>query len=394
MTRALYFENGTQLDFESTVVAVQPGELALAATAFYPEGGGQRGDSGVLRWNGTEVIVSDTRKDKASGTIWHVVKGEVPAEGATVQGRVDPGRRWRHMQRHTGEHLLAQAFKRLNPEFQVVAVSMNSPECHLDLLGDPTDADAAQAEGLLREALGRDELVLQTPIVPETDLGKYPLRRETKVTGEVRLVIFKDAQGHYFDVSACGGTHVPRAAMCAPVVVLRTERIKGGLTRVTFMAGEEASAYLSGVYRASRALGQQFSVPVEKLAERVQALGTEKDALKTELERVRGQLAAHLVRISVPEMVDTQPVHFMTLDDEALLLPVLSGVDAGEIIVALTPSGRCGISSGTPDFHAGNLLREVLGITGGKGGGKADLAQGTTADPASFLEVTRSKMNA
>ena len=85
-------------------------------------------------------------------------------------------------------------------------------------------------------------------MVPEAELPQYPLRREPQVRGQVRLVIFRDGAGVPFDVSACGGTHVPHAAMAAPVVVLRTERVRGGLTRVVFMAGEEASAYLGGVY--------------------------------------------------------------------------------------------------------------------------------------------------
>lgn len=389
MTRPLYHEQGTQLSFQSAVVAVQGQQVALSETAFYPEGGGQNGDAGVWSWEGQSVSVLDTRKDKASGTIWHLLEGQPPALGTTIHGEVDRERRWKHMQRHSGEHLLAQAFKRVNPAFQVAAVSMGSPECHLDLLGDPSESDVRAAEQLLRETLGRTELLLETPIVPEAELPNFPLRRETKITGQVRLVIFQDSAGNYFDVSACGGTHVPRASQCAPVVVLRTERIKGGLTRVTFMAGEEASAYLARIYREAKALSQGFSVPVEKLPERVAALSAERDTLGRELDATRALLARLILAGTPVETVAGVQVRFVTLPSDDLLLPTLTSVVSGEVVAALTPSGRCGIGSGTMSNKAGEVLRSALAVTGGKGGGKPDLAQGSCEQPKEFINAVK-----
>lgn len=390
MTRPLYHENGTLFQFESVVTEVAGQEVALAATAFYPEGGGQPGDAGTLTWSGGAAQVEETRKDKATGTVWHRVGGEVPAVGTPVQGDLNRARRWRHMQRHSAEHLLAQAFARVNPVFQVAAVSMNSPECHLDLRGDPTESHVLAAEKLLRETLLREELTLITPTVPESELGAYPLRRETKVKDQIRLVIFQDAAGKYFDVSACGGTHVPRAAMCAPVVILKTERQKGGLTRVTFMAGEEAGEYLSGVYRQSKALAQSFSVPVELLPERVHSLRAERDAQTQTLEALRRDLAALRLACAVPQPVPGGELRLLEVPEPELLLPVLTQVVPEQVVAAVHAGGRCGVGSGLESVAAGEVLRAALTVTGGKGGGKPDLAQGTTQNPAAFLEAVRS----
>nr|WP_246363081.1 alanyl-tRNA editing protein [Deinococcus budaensis] len=383
-----------ELTFGATVTAVRPGAVALDATAFYPEGGGQNGDAGTLRWPGGEARVGDTQKDKASGVIWHVLDGEAPPVGTSVTGEVDAARRWRHMARHSAEHLLAQAFLRVNPAFRVAAVGMRSAEVTLDLEGQPGEADARAAEALLRGVLARRDLTLETPVVPEADLLGYPLRRETKVRGEVRLVIFRDADGVPFDVSACGGTHLPRASLAAPVTVLRTERIRAGLTRVVFMAGEEAAEYLSGVYQESRMLAQGFSVPVSRLPERVRALAAERDTLKTEAAVLRERLARALADAAPLEHPAGVSLRLIALDDPALLPAALAATPAGELRAALAPGGRCGVGSGHTDWPAGELLAAALRQTGGRGGGRATLAQGTTEAPESFFAALRDRLAA
>ncbi|CAM4391900.1 serine-tRNA(Ala) deacylase AlaX [Deinococcus marmoris] len=389
MTRPLYHQDSAALSFTASVQAVSASEVALDATAFYPAGGGQSADHGLLRWDGGEAGVVDTRKDKATGLIWHKLDGTPPAVGTPITGEVDAARRWRHMARHSGEHLLAQCFVRINPAFAVDAVNMTHPECTLDLRGDPTETDVRAAETLLRETLARQTLTLDTPTVSEAELADYPLRRETKVRGQVRLVIFRGENDQSFDVSACGGTHVPQASLAAPVVILRAERIRGGVTRVVFMAGEEAGEYLGGIYRDSRALAQTFSVPPDRLTERVEALRADLADSKAEATQLREKLGRVLVEATPP---DIQGLRWLELDDPALLLPVLSGVPTGEVRVALSEGGRCGIASARPEVHAGELLRAALAVTGGKGGGRPELAQGSTLEPGGFLAAVRAAL--
>lgn len=403
-TRPLYHEDGTRLTFTATVQAISRQarngqasngqEVALDATAFYPQGGGQNGDAGTLRWPGGEARVTDTRKDKAIGVVWHRLEGEAPPPGTAVTGEVDAARRWQNMQRHSGEHLLAQAFFRVNPAFEVAAVSMAGAECTLDLRGDPAEVHVRAAEALLRRVLGRGDLTLETPNVPDTDLHLYPLRRPPQVSGQVRLVIFRDEQGEIFDASACGGTHVPRASMAAPVVVLRAERHRAGLTRVVFMAGEEASEYLSGVYRDARNLAGQFSAPVEDLGTRVDALRAERDALSAQAAGLRRDLAAALIAAAPARDVAGRPTREFTAPDPEVLLALLGGVLSGSVLLGVTPAGRCGVASACPDVNAAQVLRAALERTAGKGGGRADLAQGQTADPEGFLGAAREALAA
>ena len=388
MTRPLYHDS-TLLTFTGTVTHAQGQEVALDATALYPDAGGQAADTGTLRWDGGEARVTGSRRDKATGLVWHALDGALPPVGQGVRGEVDADRRWRHMQRHSAEHLLAQAFVQVNPVFEVVAVNMNAPECTIDLSGDPAESHVRAAETLLRETLGRAELTLDTPVVPETELSHYPLRRESKVRGDTRLVIYRRADGTPFDVSACGGTHVPRASMAAPVVILRTERIKGGVTRVTFMAGEEASAYLGGVYADARRLAQGFSVPVERLPERVEALTAERAALAAQVEALHATLARTTRNGTPPEVHGDVTLRVVTLGDPAKLQAALTELPPGEVVVAVTDAGRVGIGSAHPAVNAGGILRATLTASGGKGGGRPDLAQGSTPDVPAFTRAAR-----
>ncbi|GGK90563.1 alanyl-tRNA editing protein [Deinococcus radiotolerans] len=391
MTRPLYYDS-TLFTFTGTVTHAQGQEVALDATALYPDAGGQAADTGTLRWDGGEARVTGSRRDKTSGLIWHTLDGAAPPVGDTVRGEVDADRRWRHMQRHSAEHLLAQAFVQVNPVFEVVAVNMNAPECTIDLNGDPAESHVRAAEQLLREMLGRGDLTLDTPVVPEQDLPRHPLRRQSKVRGDTRLVIYRQADGTPFDVSACGGTHVPRASMAAPVVILRTERIKGGVTRVTFMAGEEAGTYLSGVYADARRLAQGFSVPVERLPERVEALTAERAALAAQLDALHATLA-RTQRDSTPaETHGTVRLRVVTLTDPAGLQAALTDLQPGEVVTAVTETGRVGIGSAHPDVNAGTLLRAALTESGGKGGGRPELAQGSTPDVPAFTRAVRASL--
>ncbi len=332
--------------------------------------------------------MTGTRLDKASGVVWHAVAGELPPVDTQLSGEVDAHSRLRQMARHTGEHLLAQAFARINPAFEVAAVGMRGPDCTLDLRGSPSEADAQVAEALLREVMVAGPLTLETQLVPHTELGRYPLRRATPLTGDVQLVIFRDTAGELFDVSACAGTHLPLGNLAAPVTVLGLEHIRAGLTRVTFRAGPEAAEYLGEVYRSARALAQGFNTGVAELPERVEALRSERDRLAAEQSRLRAALAAALVTAAPVEAYGPVQLRVLSLPDAGLLPAALSEVPAGEVRAAVAGE-RCSVGSGVPELDAGALLRAALTVSGGKGGGRAELAQGQTQQPEQFLAEVR-----
>ncbi|MGY2893095.1 alanyl-tRNA editing protein [Deinococcus sp. UYEF24] len=396
-TEKLYWTRPQDRTFTATVTAVDGQRLALDRTLFYPEGGGQSCDAGTLDWQGHTAQVSNVQKttgQKGGDTIWHTVDGQPPEVGSEVTGTLDWARRYRHSQRHTAEHLLAQAFWRVNPAFGVRSVGMRGPECTLDLAGQPGESHVLAAQALLTERL-REGLTLETVMVGANELSAYPLRRPPQVEGKVRVVLFREPDGTIWEASACGGTHLPLGVQAAPVVVLRTERVKGDLTRVTFMAGEEATERLSGVYAQAQALARGFSVGIERLPERVTDLQAEVKAAQDTAANLRRQLAAGM--LAQAEWTPIPGGRFTLLESaDDLLLPVLeaAGNEAGSLSVVLTTGGRCAVASTLPEYSAQTLLRGWLAQAGGRGGGRPELAQGQAERPGDFRNAVLSWLNA
>ena len=401
-TEKLYWSQPQERTFTAMVTAVNGQHIALDRTLFYPEGGGQSCDAGTLLWEGGGAQVSDVQK--TGDIIWHTLEGQPPTVGSGVTGTLDWRRRFRHSQRHTAEHLLAQAFWRVNPAFGVRSVGMRGPECTLDLAGQPGESHVLAAQNLLTEML-REGLSLETVMVPAEALEAYPLRRPPQVSGQVRVVLFREPGGAIWEASACGGTHLPQGVQAAPVVVLKTERVRNDLTRVTFMAGEEATERLSAVYAKAQALARGFSLGIERLPERVAQLQAELNEMERRLTTTHRELAAQVLRqaswnnIPGGEAALVQPGEALPnlprLEQDELVPYVLELAARRPecVVVVLAPDGGCGVASSLPEYSARTLLNGWLAQSGGRGGGRPELARGATERPGDFRLAVQTWIN-
>lgn len=359
--------------------------VRLERSAFYPNAGGQPNDVGTLTSAGGvfEVVGVEARADD---DVWHLLAtpgGLVPGE--QVAGRIDWPRRWRHMQRHTAQHVLSQALVRVSPAFGTLAVSMRGPDCTIEIRGEFGEEDLMAAEAIANDAARQNHPVTAFE-VDESRLGEYALRRPAKVSGRVRLV----AVGHY-DIVACGGTHLRSSAEALPIKLTGFERVRGGNTRITFRAGEEAVADYRAKHEAASALVRAFSAPVGELAGRGAQLQEELARSQYEAAGWRGRLArAYLERLAAQA---TGGVVSAVLEgDDAALLPDLveacQSLPSTVALLACVDDGQARLA-----FVAGPgaaidvrpLLKEALVGLGGRGGGRPDRAQG--AAPASASAV-------
>lgn len=368
--------------------------VRLARSAFYPTAGGQPHDGGTLSSERGVFEVLDVQTRDGDDDVWHLladrggpVAGEV-AVGENVVGKIDWPRRWRHMQRHSAQHVLSQALVRVSPAFGTLSVGMRGPDCTIEVGGDIGEDDLAAAESVANDAARQNHPITAFE-VDDSRLGEYALRRPAKVAGLVRLV----AIGHY-DVVACGGTHLRSSAEALPIKVTASERVRGGNTRITFRAGEEAVADYRAKHEAAEALGRAFSAPVFELADRGVRLKEELAAAERHAAEWRGRLAAvHLERLAAAARDGV--VSAVLEGEDAALLPdlveacqarprtaaLLAGVADGEARLAF-------VAGPDTDLDVRPLLQAALASLGGRGGGRPDRAQGAAqATAAAVHEV-------
>jgi alanyl-tRNA synthetase len=348
-------------------------EVVLDQTAFYPTAGGQPNDTGTLH----NARVLDVRESKGESLITHVLEGEVSLEvGAEVSGVVDWQRRFDNMQQHTGEHMLGQAFFRLNAH--VIAVNMERGICTLDLEQTMTEDMAIEAERICNQAIWAGHEIT-TYEVHDSEIRNVPLRRTPKVSGMIRVVQIGD-----YDYSACGGTHLRSSSEVGMVKILKLERIKSGATRVYFICGARCLSDYRFKHDFVSNLGLKFSTALENVPARTEALLEELGSSKKELSSLR---TAHAELLAVSLLEKSFPVVVHTLDDAGLLVDlaksiasraksvgILGAVDGTRVLLAVA----CGFDSLA---NANNVLRVGLPFVDGKGGGKPDMAQGSGTNP-------------
>jgi len=228
-TEKLYFENAYLKEFSARVIGreIRDGQrvVVLDRTAFYPESGGQPHDTGLL--NGVKII----KVEEEDGIILHYLEGELA--GDEVHGQLDWERRFDHMQQHTGQHILSEAFYQL-VRGETLDFHLGQEESSVEIgLQSITDEALLQVERLANEIVFSD-LAVRTYFLAEDKIATIPLRKPPKKTGLIRIV---EIEG--FDFSACGGTHCEGSGQVGLIKVIRQEKIRGHI-RFSFVCGFRA----------------------------------------------------------------------------------------------------------------------------------------------------------
>jgi alanyl-tRNA synthetase len=388
MTVRKYYDDSYTRRFDARVVETGSREAGPSAvldqTFFYPSSGGQPHDTGTL---GPARVTSVTIREE-DGAVVHQLDAPLPQ--GPVAGSLDWERRFDHMQQHTGQHILSQAFLR-TANAPTIGFHLGQETVSIDLEASKLDqATVAGAETLANEIVAKN-LAVRAWFPEDDELARLALRKTPDVRGRLRVVGIGE-----FDYSACGGTHVAATGEIGLIAVHKSERLTRG-TRIEFLCGGRARADYATKHALIRELSASLTCAPGELLTSVSRLSAALVDARRELSAHRereldaeaGQRRATAERVGELRVV-TAAWEDRPMDEVkglALRMTTLPGVIALLGVAGARTQLLFAKSEGTPVELKPVFDRTLASLGGGKGGGTRILQGAAGASSRERLEA-------
>jgi len=309
-------------------------------------------------------------EDEASGNIIHVIEGTIT--GSSVHGRIDPARRADHMQQHSGQHVLSQAFVELF-NWPTVSFHLGTVSCTIDLPADSVSREQAEAAEDLANRIVRENRSVAVRYIAHENVAEAALRKPTERSGDIRVI---DIAG--YDRSACGGTHVRITGEIGPILITGIERAKKQI-RVEFICGDRVLQYARRANSTLESISQTISVAPFETARAVRALWDEYQKARKRIEELESELLDYeAARFPLTDGIATATFKGRGIE-KLKMLAVKICTRPGTVALLADEGDQLRVvfarsADATVDVAA--LLKKTLGRFGGRGGGRPNLAQG------------------
>ena len=376
MTEQLYYQDSYIKDFEAVVLFCIPNgnhfEAVLDRTAFFPEGGGQCADTGVLHIENREIQVFDVQE--RNGEIIHFIDEEI-LPGQTVIGEVEFQERFSKMQQHTGEHIISGIVHR-RFGYENVGFHLGKEEVTMDYDGPLTGEELRSVEYEANQVVAENrEIKAYFPSTEE--LEKIPYRSKKELQGKIRIVEIQDC-----DICACCAPHVQTTGNVGLIKITNAIRYKGGM-RLWIACGMRALEDYNQKEASVVQISNMLSAKQQEVTEAVKRLTEEIQQLKEKAAKMQEKLVMGYLESEKEALKENPNANLLLFEKELDAVAMRNFVNAG---MELT-KGVCGVFIG--DEKQG--FRYVLGSSGdireigkklnaafqGKGGGKPPMIQGS-----------------
>ena len=370
--------------FETTVTAVEGRDVRLAETYFYPEGGGQPADRGIVAGHAvTDVRTSD------DGVVHTLDDAPEFAAGDTVSATIDDAFRTYCMRAHTASHALYGAGRRLLDDLGYGGFGIDAEKVRVDF-ATSTDIDdevLVELERLVNRTVWDSRPVSweEVPVeaARERDDVAFNTKTEEGVMADADTVRVVTIDG--WDAAACGGTHVSNTREIGPVEVLERSNPGEGLTRVEFAVGPTAIDRRAAVHGAALDASSELESPVVDLSEAAADLRAERDELEARVRELeRSALERELASLDAVER-DGATWRVGTVsgggpNDVGDPLKSLVGDDCAAAVAAGESGATFAVVATDGSVDANEVIQSLTAEFGGGGGGSETFAQGGGID--------------
>ncbi|NHX35047.1 MULTISPECIES: alanyl-tRNA editing protein [Halolamina] len=373
-------DNPETLSFDTTVAAVDGREVLLHETYFYPEGGGQPADRGVI----DDIEATDVQKS-ADGVVHTLAEEPGFEKGDTVHCVVDAAFRAYCKRAHTASHVLFGAGRRVLDGVGYAGFDIGEETVRVDFTADTeiTDERMVEMERLANRAVW-DSLPVtwayeDTQTAREREEVAFNTKTEEGAMADADEVRVVTVEG--WDVAACGGTHVSNTQEIGPISVLERSNPGEGATRVEFAVGPTAIDAAADRHAAAREAATDLDVAPPDIPDAVDRLTDERDGLRDEVADLKSELLS--VRLDDLDPVDRDGGRWLVGAIEGATPNDLQGeleAYVGDGIDGVAVTGTSGetfvVVATDGDADANAVVQDVTGEFGGGGGGSPTFAQG------------------
>jgi len=373
-TNKLYYKDQYQRSFQGKVLLSYKNYLVLDQTTFYPEGGGQVGDTGIIRVGDIEYKVVDTQKVK--DYVIHILDKEanIP-EGTTVYGEIDWQRRYRIMKHHTGTHVILSAARKVLGEHVWQAGAEKTPQkARLDITHYkmPTEEEIKKIEDLANYVINDRRPVRPfniNRIEAEMKYGVSIYAGGVPEGAEVRLIEIKD-----WDIEGCGGTHLSNTSEIGALKIINVEKLQDGVIRLEYVAGDVVSQYARAQEEKIKEMSKSLNTSPSQLEARVKRLLEEEEKKEQLLSSYRRMVLNEIDRIARKDVVSDVTLYVIKdIYDDELVKEAMRKLTSSPKTVVLSMTVReanrvveIGVSK---DLKVDKIIEKLRSL-GGRGGGK------------------------
>ena len=384
MTDELFRDDAYVSEFEAEVTAVDGEYVTLGGTAFYPGGGGQVCDTGIV--GGVKV----TEVREKDGEIVHRMPGHDLKVGDRIWCSVDWDRRYDLMKGHTAEHLLFNSLSRQDPELNIVKIFISPESKYVIVDRDISWEKISDAVRFANKVISENHAVRRSMMSrDDPDISKIRVKLDRIEEDEISVVEIEDV-----DIAACCGIHVMETGEIGAILVSKkTSAGKDGVEihfEIGDQAVDDAMMLASSCLSIIDDLGSKPSDIIRTVSNMKHEIGLYKKMLK---ESVSSSLK-NLSPVKI-EDVDVYSGVFPA-SERNVLTEVAESFKAKGSVSVLIGSGEnltVIVASGNPKIDCKSVLSETLPKFGGRGGGKKDFAQGGVTDTSVADELLKALMS-